>query len=297
MKKITFCIVLFQLSLFAQDMDEMMNQLSEGNNFEVEATYKSTWLVLSQTNETQNAKDLNFWIAHRFGDIGGEFGGASTFYGLDVATDLYIGFDYGITDHLTVGIGRSKYNETYNGLIKYKLLRQSDKMPVSVTLFDQLAWITREEFSNNEFSQESDRISNFFQAVITKKFSPGLSLMLSPGLLMRPDAQLLSAEDQNNLFALSMGGRLKLFKRISLLVDYTLVEGLGREASEELYNPLGIGIEFETGGHVFSLNFQNSQYIIANNFIPNTSKSWTDGGVRFGFAISRNFSLGKKKNN
>ncbi|CAL65072.1 DUF5777 family beta-barrel protein [Christiangramia forsetii] len=283
--------------MYAQDVDSIMDNISEAKEFRTIATFKSPRLVLLQTNETQKAHDLAFWVGHRFGDIGGEFGGSNTLYGLDVASDLYLGFDYGVTDALTVGIGRSKFNEAYSALIKYRLLWQDENMPISVTLFEQSSWITRKPFSNNEFDSEGDRISHFFQAIIARKFSPGVSVMVNPGFLIRPEAQRQDFEDSDNLFALGIGGRFKIFKRISIITDYTFVNGLSRpdDLQTDYSNPFGVGVEIETGGHVFALNFQNSQYITANNFIPNTTKSWSDGGVRFGFMISRNFRLGSKK--
>lgn len=300
MKRILlFTILMVCTRLFSQDIDSIMENISEEKDFRTIATFKSPRLVLLQTNETQKAQNLAFWVGHRFGDIGGDFGGSHTLYGLDVATDLYLGFDYGITDELTVGIGRSKFNESYSALIKYRLLWQDEAMPVSITLFEQSSWITREPFSNNEFDNEGDRISHFFQAIIARKFSPGISLMLAPGYLIRPEAQLQDSQDANNLFAIGIGGRFKIFKRISIITDYTFVNGLSRpdDLQRNYYNPFGVGVEIETGGHVFALNFQNSQAITANNFIPNTTKSWSDGGVRFGFMISRNFNLGSKKLN
>lgn len=284
----------------AQDVDSIMANISEQKDYKTQATFKSPRLVLLQTNETQKANNLAFWVGHRFGDIGGEFGSSHTLYGLDFATDLYLGFDYGITDKLTVGIGRSKFNESYSALVKYRLLWQEDEgVPFSVTLFGQSSWITREPFSNNEFQDEGDRINHFFQAIMARKFTPGISLMLSPGYLFRPEAQVQDVGDEQNLFVVGIGGRFKILKRVSLITDYTFVNGLSRpdDLQTDYHNPFGVGVEIETGGHVFSLNFQNSRYITANNFIPNTTKSWSDGGVRFGFAISRNFNLGPKERN
>ena len=74
---------------------------------------------------------------------------------------------------------------------------------------------------------------------------------------------------------------------------------LGRTNKNNLsatyYNPLGLGIEIETGGHVFTIQFQNSEYILENNFIPNTEKSWKTGGVRLAFAIGRVFTVVSQK--
>ncbi len=291
-------LILFCSILYPQDVDSIMASISNQKEFKTQATFKSPRLVLLQTNETQKAKNLAFWVGHRFGDIGGEFGGSNTLYGLDVATDLYLGFDYGITDRLTVGIGRSKFNESYNGLIKYRLFWQEENgLPFSITLFEQSSWITRKPVSANEFGNEMDRISHFFQAIFARKFTPGISVLLSPGYLLRPEDQVDDPGDEQNLFVIGIGGRFKIFKRISIITDYTIVNGLSRpsDLQTDYRNPFGIGVEIETGGHVFSLNFQNSRYITANNFIPNTTKSWSDGGVRFGFAISRNFNLGPKQ--
>jgi len=300
--KIVFVPVLiltqFQFSE-AQDADSLLNLLTAGKAPEkVTATFKSPKLVLLNTNETQKKKDLAFWIAHRFGDIGGEFGGSHTLFGLDNAQDIYFGFDYGVTDRLTLGTGRSRYDETFSFSGKYKLLEQLNKgMPLSLTLFAQTAWVTRKPYFTNEFTSQAQRMSYYLSAIFTSKINSGLSFLVSPSVLIRN--KISDVGDKYALPAIGFGGRCKLSKRIALIVDYTLVEGLGRpqNLATKYYNPLGAGLEIETGGHVFSLNFQNSPYIIENNFIANTQKSWTNGGVRWGFAVSRNFSLFQKKTN
>lgn len=288
-------LLIFSLS-HAQDLDSLMQEMDSSEEHQaVIATFKSPKLVLLQTNETQPKQTLTFWVFHRFGDIGGEFGGSHTLFGLDNASDIHIAFDYGITDAFTVGIGRSRFNETYNLQAKLRVLRQLEEaLPVSLTLFGQSSWITRKENFENEFQEENDRISHFLQLILARKFSPSFSLMLSPGYLIRPQVQ--DVLDQENFFVLGMGGRVKLTKRLSIIADYTIVNGFDRPdgLETEYFNPLGIGLEIETGGHVFSLNFQNAPYITENNFIPYTNKSWGNGGVRFGFSISRNFYLGPK---
>jgi hypothetical protein len=302
MKKISLSIIVLALSLtgtYAQKADSLLNTLDSGSVIRnVEAVFKSTRVVLSQSSETQKKHDLDMRIRHHFGDIGGRFGSAHTLYGLDVASDLFIGFDYGITDDLTVSIGRSKQDELYNLSGKYKLLKQKEnnRLPVNLTLFAQLGWIAREPFSPSEFSTYSNRFSYFLQPIFSRKFSSRLSLEVMPGLLMRKNTA--EGRDPENLFSLGFAGRMKLTKRLSFIADYTLVNGLSRpsDLSQAYYNPLGVGLEIETGGHIFSLNFMNSEYIVENNFIAGTKKSWRDGGVRFGFTISRNFTLFKSKN-
>lgn len=302
MKKII--LLLMALSIFlvqahAQNADSLLKTLDSGKVSETaDAVFKSTRVVLSNSTETQKKHDLDLRIRHHFGDIGGEFGNAHTLFGLDVASDLFIGLDYGITDDFTVGIGRSKQDELYNFSGKYKVLRQKrgGGMPFNLTVFAQMGWIAREPFSESEFAAYSDRFSYFLQPIFSRKFSSRLSLEVMPGLLIRKNTS--ESRDPENLFSLGFAGRMKLTKRLSFVADYTLVNGLSRpkDLVQAYYNPLGVGLEIETGGHIFSLNFMNSEYIVENNFIPGTKKSWRDGGVRFGFTISRNFTLFKSKN-
>jgi len=285
------------MSASAQEIDSLLKSLSNDQKFDkVEATFKATHIVLSQSTETQKKRDLDFRIRHHFGDIGGEFGNSHTLWGLDVASDLYIGFDYGITDKLTIGIGRSKHDELFNFLIKQKLVQQkTNGMPFNLTLFAQMGLVAREAFATNEFATYGDRMTYFIQPMLSRKFSSNFSFQVMPALLMR--SKTVGLTDPKELFSLGFAGRLKLNKRLSFVAEYTLVNELSRnDLVAELYNPLGIGLEIETGGHIFSLNFMNSEYINENSFIPNTKKSWKDGGVRFGFTISRNFSLFQSKN-
>lgn len=281
----------------AQEVDSLLTSLSSDQKFnKVEATFKATHIVLSNSTETQKKRDLDLRIRHHFGDIGGEFGNSHTLYGLDVATDLFIGLDYGVSDKLTIGIGRSKHDELFNFLIKQKLLQQTTTgMPFNLTLFAQLGLVARKPFAVDEFANYSDRVTYLIQPIFSRKFSSSFSLQVMPALLIR--SKTLEPADPENLLSMGFAGRIKLNKRLSFVAEYTLVNELSRDdLSTVLYNPLGIGLEIETGGHIFSLNFMNSEYINENSFIPGTKKSWKDGGVRFGFTISRNFSLFKSKN-
>jgi hypothetical protein len=292
-------LALMTLKVTAQTTDSLLNSLDSVKKYnKVESTFKATHIVLSHSTETQRKHDLDLRIRHHFGDIGGEFGGAHTLYGLDVATDLFIGFDYGISDKLTVGIARSKHDELFDLYLKQKLIQQKTDggMPFNLTFLAQAGLAARKPFTTTEFVNYSDRMTYFFQAFISRKFSSRTSLQVMPSYLIRS----VSADpsDPNNIFALGFAGRFKLTKRLSFVGEYTLINGLSRpdNLTVPLYNPLGVGLEIETGGHIFSLNFMNSEYIVENNFIANTKKSWTDGGVRFGFTMSRNFSLFKSRN-
>jgi len=288
-------------SAYAQSADSLMKSLTDTAKVRsINATFKSTHIVLSHSTETEKKHDLDLRIRHHFGDIGGEFGGAHTLYGLDVATDLFIGLDYGITDRLTVSIGRSKHDELFNGYLKYKLIEQgggkNGNSPLNITILGQMGWVARAPFTNTEFSDYANRFSYFLQPIFSRRFSQRLSLQVAPAVLFRKN--VVDPRDPENLLSIGFAGRFKLTKRLSFIADYTLINGLNRptDLSQQYYNPLGVGLEIETGGHVFSLNFMNSEYISENSFIADTQKSWKHGGVRFGFTISRNFTLFKSKN-
>ena len=303
LKIYTFTTLIFMMSyrLYAQSADSLLMSVTDSSTSKtLNPAFKSTRIVLSHSTETQKKHDLDMRIRHHFGDIGGEFGSAHTLYGLDVASDLFIGFDYGLTDRLTISIGRSKHDELYNGFLKYKIAEQNGgkqhRFPFNLTFLAQMGWIAREPFASNEFPVYANRFTYFLQPLISRRINERLSLQFAPSVLLRKNTT--ESRDPENLISMGFSGRLKLTKRWSFIADYTLVNGLNRPADlrQKFYNPLGLGLEIETGGHVFSLNFMNSEYISENSFIPDTKKSWRHGGVRFGFTISRNFTLFKSKN-
>ncbi len=309
------CLVLFFISkgLFAQDslsniLDQEMSTHTSPKKQYTYATFKGTQLVNSRTIETVGKHDLDFRVAHRFGDIGGQFGGDKSFFGLENSTDVKISFDYGVTDRLTIGICRAKgatsVRQLYEGSLKYKLLRQTDNgnMPISVTTFSNAVVSSMasnaKANSPDHFNSFSDRMSFTNQLLIARKFSDGFSLMLMPSWV---HTNYVVSNDQNNIYAVGIGGRLKVSKRMALVADYFKVfrgstsTDLFKAAGLKFYNPLGVGVEFETGGHVFDFTFTNSTAILENQFIPYTTTSWSQWRFRWGFNLSRIFSLKKNK--
>ena len=313
--RIIVLLFLFFLAkdIMAQDslssiLDSEVNKQMAGKKQPVYATFKGTQLVNSRTIETLGKHDLDFRVSHRFGDVGGDFGGEKSFFGLENSTDVKISFDYGITDRLTAGISRSKgatsVRQLYEGSLKYKLLRQTDdnSMPVTVTAFSNavISSMASNAKANtpDHFNSLSDRLSFTNQLLIARKFSDRFSLMLMP---THVHTNYVINNDQNNIFAMGIGGRLKLTNRMALIADYFKVfrnsasKNSFRANGLDFYNPLGAGIEFETGGHVFDFTFTNSTAIVENQFIPYTTTSWKQWRFRWGFNLSRIFSLKKHK--
>ncbi len=291
----TAVVMLTTLVATAQNPEDLLNELSAEATPTKEfvgATFKTTRIILSQSNETVSQYGLDFRVTHRFSDIGGAAGGIQTFYGFDNSSDIRTAFEYGITNRVTIGIGRSKFGQTVDGLVKYRALRQTtdNKMPVSVTLFASSAANTS---IDAELKKEmTRRFSYVYQAIITRKFSKNISVALLPTLLHRN--YVSNFKDENDIYALGVAGRCKVTSRFALVADYYYIQSNFRKNNPAYHPPLGLGFEIETGGHVFSLNFTNSGGIIENNFIPETKSDWLKGEFRFGFNISRVFQVYRK---
>ena len=208
---------------------------------------------------------------------------------MDASTDIRIAFEYGITDALTVGFSRSKLNENYEGLAKLRVLQQTmdGRIPVALTLFANAA-ITAQKDNAKIYDKTTRRLSYTFQAIIARKFSSSISVALLPTLVHRNF--IFDKKDENDIFALGGAARIKITKGTCFVVDYFYDWSQFRtNNSDSYFDPLGAGFELETGGHVFTIMFTNSAGIIENEFIPYTTDSWQEGGVKFSFNISRNF--------
>lgn len=283
-------IVLFTITLQAQDTSLLSLAQKEekpATSF-ITGTFKATHIVNTQTVESPAKGDLNFIIMHRFGKIND---GSYNFFGLDNAT-LRLGLDYGITDRLAVGIGRSSLEKTFDGYLKYKLLRQTsnNSMPLSVSLLGTVSNYTL-KFADKSYLDARYRTAYTVQALIARKFTRSISLQLSPTWLhfnLVP-----TARDNNDLFAATLGGRVKFTKRMSITGEYSYLPA-GQVRSMAVKNSFSMGWDIETGGHVFQFVFSNSQGMAESQYIPRTTGSWGKGDIYFGFNISRNFTLKKK---
>nr|WP_295932655.1 DUF5777 family beta-barrel protein [uncultured Dyadobacter sp.] len=273
--------------LYAQD--DLLNELSKQDSAQtvpVTATFKSTRIVNGQSVETMKKKHLDFRISHRFGKLNS---GAYQFFGLDQAT-MRLGFEYGLTDDLMIGIGRSTSQKVYDFFGKYKLLKQTSgarNIPVSVTLFGGTGVATVDK--EREFQ---DKLYYTAQVLIARKFGERLSLQLSPTYLYRtmPDV----TGDEKVLFAVGIGGRFKLSKRVSLNGEYFYTAREKNTLTAPYHDSMSFGVDIETGGHVFQLHFTNSLGMIEKQFIGETAGSWGKGDIHYGFNISRTFSFDKK---
>ncbi len=275
------------------DTTDLMAQLEKESDSKnatnyTTATFKTTRLVNGHTVENVGKGVLDVKISHRFGTLNK---GGYELFGLDNAT-MRLGFDYGITRYLMVGIGRSTFQKTFDGLIKIKLLRQSSgkrNMPITLSYVGTAALMSLKWADTSRKNYFSSRLSYTHQLIIGRKFSDGTSLQLMPTYIHRNLAVL--ATDPNDLYAIGIGGRQKLTKRLSFNFEYYYQ--VPKYRIEGTTNPLSVGFDIETGGHVFQLHFTNTTGMTEKNFITGTTGKWEKGDVLFGFNISRVFTLGK----
>ena len=273
--------------LYAQD--DLLNELSKQDSAQtvpVTATFKSTRVVNGQSVETMKKKHLDFRISHRFGKLNS---GAYQFFGLDQAT-MRLGFEYGLTDDLEIGVGRSTSQKVYDFFAKYKVLKQTTgarNIPVSITLFGGTGAATVDK--ERKFQ---DKLYYTAQVLVARKFGERLSLQLSPTYLYRtmPDVQ----GDEKVVLAVGIGGRFTLSKRVSLNGEYFYTAREKNTVTAPYHDSMSFGVDIETGGHVFQLHFTNSLGMIEKQFIGETAGSWGKGDIHYGFNISRTFSFDKK---
>lgn len=284
-------ILLVSVNSFCQDLDELMNAEIKPTVDYATATFKSTRIINGHSIEQMKEKQLDFRISHRFGTLNS---GLYGLFGLD-ESHIHFSLEYGIKDWLMLGAGRASQNKTYDGFAKVRLLRQSSGtkfMPVHVSYFTSI------EIMALKFPERPVGTSNYFssrlafvnQLLIARKFNENLSVQLTPTFIHR---NLVKTElDQNDIYAMGVGGRYKLSKRLSINAEYYYNYNPNAKFLEpQPYNALSFGVDIETGGHVFQIMLTNSQGMREGSFIPQTTGSWPDGDIHLGFNISRVFAF------
>lgn len=297
MRKILAILISFVLVNSVSAQDSLLNMLEDSSDaasqtFPVKATFKAIHIVNAHTIESPAKHDLNFIIMHRFGKLND---GAYNFFGLDNAS-IRLGLDYGISDRLGIGIGRSSLDKTFDGYLKYKLIRQTQgkvQVPVSLSVLASISNYTL-KFQDKPFLNAKYRTAYTTQLLLARKFTSAFSLQLSPTWVHYN--LVPTTADNNDIFAAMIGGRLKFNKRMGITFEYNYMPS-GQVESIDVHNSLSLGWDIETGGHVFQLVFSNSQGMIESQYIGRTPGEWGEGDIYFGFNISRNFSLGKRKTN
>jgi hypothetical protein len=299
---IAFTLLTFAIGLKAQQTDtakkaggktsstdSLLNAISpEDKHQDVIGAFKATRLIFSQTTTTVKKKNLNFLVIHRFGDMGTPTGGARTLFGLDAINDVYIGFEYGLSDNLNIDFGRNTIGQLIEVGLKYAVLHQKvdESSPIAITFLGEYG-----VRPYGSFSSYSARNSYLGQAIISRKFTSALSLQVSPIYVYDNTAIPDVVGNDKGFFALSGALRYKVSKHMALVVDYEHPFSSFRTGANGFSDPLGFGIEVETGGHVFTLNISNARAISEISSLSNTQADYGRGQFRLGFTISRMFDF------
>lgn len=286
--KRTIIILFFNLfllsgNIFAQDLMDLLNDDTPKTDYTY-ATFKGTHVVLGQSVENPAQGVLQFVIAHNFGRLNQ---GAYELFGLDQST-IRFGLDYGITPWLGVGIGRSSYQKTYDGYVKARLLRQksgAENFPITVDYFGSIALNSLKWQNPDRKNFFSSRLAYTHQLLIARKFSNALSLQLSPTIVHKNLVE--TTNDANDLYLLGAGGRVKLTQRTSFNFEYFY----GFNKPETAKNTLSLGLDMETGGHVFQFRISNAQPMFEPGYLTETTGDFFKGDIYLGFTISRVFTI------
>ncbi len=251
------------------------------------AAFKSTRVINGHSMEMLGKGVLDVRILHRFGPVNN---GLKEFFGLDQAS-MRLGFDYGLLTNLTAGVGRTSSNKEFDAFVKFRPIRQSVNggWPVSVIWISGITLHTMDFVDEERKNYFSSRIGYYHEIIIGRKFSEKFSLQLSPVFVHRN--LVLLADEDNDTYALGIGGRMKLSKRIAFVVDYHPILA-GRAPGTK--DPFSVGFDIETGGHVFQLHFSNSSGMNEKEFVTNTKDDFWKGDIRFGFTLSRVFTLKRR---
>jgi hypothetical protein len=272
--------------------DSLLNSMNNSDKNEPVVIFKASRLVLSQSSETVKKNNLNFLIIHRFGDFSGQNGGGRTFFGLDAVSDVYLGFEYGLTDNLNIDIGRTTIGGLADLELKYAVLHQKadNSSPLAITLIGEGG-----VRPYGSFASVSDRLSYFGQAIFARKFSSDFSLQVAPSIVQNNTPIPLVTGSEQQFFALSAAGRLKVSKHMGIIVDYAHSFSSFRTGANGFSDPLGLGLEMITGGHVFTVNITNARAVQEINYLSNTQSDYGRGQYRIGFTISRMFDFNHKE--
>ena len=288
MTKHFFIIILclYSLTANAQSLTDLLADDKADTNY-IEATFKSTRLINGQTVETTGKRELSVIINHRFQSINT---GINQFYGLDQGATIRLAMEYGLTNNIDLGLGRSNTEKLIDGYTKIKLLRQCNgalNHPVSISYYGGMQIKTEPWADQSKNYPLNSRFSYVHELIFARKFNSSISVELIPGFVHRN--MIESKDDKNIVPFFGAGARCKITTRTAFIGEYYYMRD-GKNVNNYV-NSMSFGYEIETGGHVFQIILSNSSGMTEKIFIPETNGKWNNGDIRIGFNIMRRFSL------
>jgi hypothetical protein len=285
--KITVSVFFLFCFGFANAQDDLMNELNATKSDKKEITtaaFKGLQVVNMQSTKLPAKGEFYFLITHRFGDI---TNGMNNFFGLDEANTKFGGI-YGVADWLSLGLSRHKYQKTFELAAKYKLANQMDGgFPVTIVGYNTMDIRTDLKTDLYPDLKASDRYAYSSQLIVSRKLNNSLSVQVNPMLIHKNLYDELT--DQKDTYLLGTGARCKISKRLSINLDYAARLNLPEGYNNFYHNPISLGLDIETGGHVFQLVLSNSNTM--NEVAYYTSATGISGGknIFFGFNMYRVF--------
>ncbi len=286
-------LLLFSISVlqgFSQDLEAILEAETSDTTLLVASTFNGTRLLNGHSIETRKKGILEFLISHRFGRVNSGF---DQLFGLD-DSNIRFAFEYAFTDDLTLALGRSSFEKTFDVYAKYRLLHQKtgeNPFPFGITLFGSAVAKTIKDYLPENKPTFSEQLTYTGQVLVARKFNPNFSMQFTPTFMHFNTAP--ESNDPHDMFALGLGTRIKISKRVSLNAEYFY--NLTPFESLDVKNSLAFGVDIETGGHIFQLIFTNAVSMIEKGFIAETNGGFFKGDIHFGFNISRAFQIKKTK--
>lgn len=283
-------ILLAFQTVLAQDLASILEQETPTETDYTIATFKGTRIINGHSVENRKKGILEFMISHRFGKIND---GVDELFGLD-DSNIRIALEYGLTDDIMLGAGRSSFDKTYDGFIKYRILKQSTgekNMPLSLSAFGSVSVRTLKDYLPENKPTLQQKTSYTTQLLAARKFNENLSFQLTPSWIHRNSVK--TDDDPHDIFAIGIGSRIKLSKRMALNTEYFYT--INPLQSVDVKNSFALALDIETGGHIFQLIFSNANTMIEKTFITETTSDFFKGDIHFGFNISRAFQVKKNE--
>lgn len=285
MRKIRLMLIAFlavNVSLFAQD--DLLDELDGDAKVDKKtaSVFKGVKIINMESTKLAAKKDFYFVISHRFGSVKS---GIKDLFGLD-NSNIRFSFVYGFSDRFNAGFSRSSSNKTYDAHIKYRFLQQEDgKSPVTIVGFNSMEYNTGLDVVNFPLLESKHRYTYAHEVLISRKFNENFSLEVSPIYLHQNFVE--NDFQDNSQYILGFGGRYKVSKHVTINAEYHA--HMNRVANSKYSNPLSLGVDIETGGHVFQLHITNAQLMNESGYLTRALGDWGSGDIYFGFNIWRVF--------
>lgn len=277
------------------DLLDLLNKTEEPTTDFTIATFKNTKLISGHSIETNGKGVLQFLIGHRFGRVNG---GIKELYGLDNAT-IRLAFDYGVSDQFNIGFARSSFQKTFDGHLKWKFFRQKSgatNFPFTATVVSGIYALGNDWPNPERENYFSSRLTFHHALLLARKFNNTLSVQIMPTVVHRN--LVPTVEDNNSVVSMGIGTSIRLSGSLRFNAEYYYIlpdQITSLLGGEQVRNSFSIGVDLETGGHVFQMHFTNSRGMTEKYLIGETTGSWGDGDIHFGFNVSRVFTIKKPK--